>query len=233
MTNYTGDVANVYIQSSPTGIGNSVLNNSDFYSEVNEGYTHSKIRILVFDCWLPGFLYIKELANIKGVSILFVHNSESQLGQPAQEYQDFKRRIPIPDWVKDFSDYKKSFKSLFDSFKPDMVLVTSMHYVEHRSALLFAKKNNIFSAFIPHGIFKVDHGKVPVITNANNQTKLSQIFNKIPRVIYYSNFFHFQSILHLTNLFFIKHQTPDEYTTLPKEIHLLIFHRFLQRPISN
>lgn len=154
----------------------------------------NETRILVFDCWLPGFLYIKHMADIENISLTFVHNSESQLGQPAKEYEDFKANLSPPFWVKDFKSYNKDFKCLFETVKPHVVLVLSMHYVECRSALMFAKDFNVLRAYIPHGIFLLDRGKLitsrPTITSS-----IKRIIQKIPRAFYYTNLFwssHFQ-----------------------------------------
>lgn len=154
----------------------------------------SSTRILVFDCWLPGFLYIKELAGMDHVSLTYVHNSESQMGQPAREYKDFKARLNVPIWVKDFSEFNKDFRRLFEEVKPDIVLVTSMHYVEHRAALQFAKEYGVLRAFIPHGIFQLNHN-VQFATGARNKSLMGKILDKVPRALYYFNLFwmcHFQ-----------------------------------------
>jgi hypothetical protein len=154
----------------------------------------SEIRILVFDCWLPGFLYIRDLAEMEGISLTYVHNSESQLGQPSKEYKDFKTRLHPPVWVKDFGEYNRNFRCLFDIVKPHIVLVTSMHYVEHRSALLFAKEYNVLRVFIPHGIFQLDRRNIYTPTNTKGG-RISRLFQKLPRALYYTNLFwnsHFQ-----------------------------------------
>lgn len=154
----------------------------------------SDTRILVFDCWLPGFLYIKELAAMGHVSLIYVHNSESQMGQPAREYKDFKGRLNVPIWVKDFSEFNKDFRCLFEEVKPDIVLVTSMHYVEHRAALHFAKEYGVLRAFIPHGIFQLNNN-VQFESGAKNKNLMEVILDKAPRALYYFNLFwrcHFQ-----------------------------------------
>lgn len=154
----------------------------------------SDTRILVFDCWLPGFLYIKELAGMDRVSLIYVHNSESQMGQPAREYRDFKARLNVPIWVKDFSEFNKDFRRLFEEVKPDIVLVTSMHYVEHRAALHFAKEYGVLRAFIPHGIFQLNHN-IQFASGATNKSLMEIILDKAPRALYYFNLFwmcHFQ-----------------------------------------
>lgn len=151
------------------------------------------IKILVFDCWLPGYIYIQELAERKDVSLIFVHNSNKQLGMPAKEYLEFKRSMHPPQWVHNFSDFGNNFNILFKRVKPDILLVTSMHYVEHRSALLFAKKHNIFTAFIPHGIFGMDAPKKTISLGVRGW--LEKVIKKIPRAIYYTDLYwrtHFQ-----------------------------------------
>jgi hypothetical protein len=155
------------------------------------------IHVLVFDCWLPGFLYIKDLVGMEGVTLTYVHNSESQMGQPAKEYEDFKTRLETPIWVKDFSEFDKDFSRLFEVINPDVLLVTSMHYVEHRSALLFAKEYGVLRAFIPHGIFKLN-GTNESVSSDSKGTRFENILNKVPRVLYYTNLFwssHFQRTL--------------------------------------
>lgn len=154
----------------------------------------NSIRILVFDCWLPGFLYVRHLADTEGVSLTFVHNSERQLGTPAREYKDFKERLSPPDWVKDFGDYDHRFATLFDTEKPDVVLVTSMHYLECRSALLFAADRGVMRAFIPHGIFLLDRSKV-IGSPKSVFDRVKRLLEKLPRAVYYGRFFwsaHFQ-----------------------------------------
>jgi hypothetical protein len=155
------------------------------------------IHVLVFDCWLPGFLYIKDLAGMEGVTLTYVHNSESQMGQPAKEYEDFKTRLQTPVWAKDFSEFDKDFRRLFEIVKPDVLLVTSLHYVEQRSALLFAKEYGVLRAFIPHGIFRLNQSKVP-IQSGTEVNRIANTLNKLPRVFYYTKLFwssHFQHTL--------------------------------------
>lgn len=152
------------------------------------------IRVLVFDCWLPGFLYIKELARMEGVTLTYVHNSKSQKGKPAKEYEDFKTSLQTPVWVKDFVEFDKDFRRLFEVVKPDVLLVTSMHHAEDRSALLFAKEYGVLRAFIPHGIFQLNNN-VSSASETTNRSRIAKIFDKIPRAYYYSILFwssHFQ-----------------------------------------
>lgn len=160
----------------------------------NHSLKNKRIRILVFDCWLPGFLYIRDLAEMEGVSLTYVHNSESQLGQPAKEYRDFKTRLQPPAWVKDFNEFNKDFRRLFEEINPDIVLVTSMHYVEHRSALLFAREYGVLRAFIPHGIFQL-HRSENFDLPEKRRDIATHILEKLPRAYYYTNLFwssHFQ-----------------------------------------
>lgn len=152
------------------------------------------IRILVFDCWLPGFQYVRHLADTPGVSITFIHNSKRQLGLPAQEYKDFKESLSPPDWVKDFTEYGHRFETMFDVEKPDVILVLSMHYLECRSALLFATDKGVFRAFIPHGIFLLDRNAISA-SPTSLLGKLKRLVQKFPRALYYARLFwsaHYQ-----------------------------------------
>jgi predicted dehydrogenase len=110
--------------------------------------------ILIFDCWLPGFRYIEDLAEInEDVSICFVHTSSLQRGRPAEEYEQFASQYDIPEWVHDFAEFNCDFDQLFAAVNPDAVLVLSLHHLEARTVILAAKKNRIVTFFIPHGIF--------------------------------------------------------------------------------
>ncbi|APX91418.1 hypothetical protein BV394_16140 (plasmid) [Brevirhabdus pacifica] len=152
----------------------------------------------MFDCWLPGFLYVRHIAERDDVDLIFVHNSESQTGQPAKEYKDFKANLQVPGWVSDFSQFGGDFNRMFDELKPDILLVTSMHYVECRSALMFAGARGAKTAFIPHGIFLLDRDKTPTAPSSG-KSRLFALFTKIPRVFYYTRLFwraHFQRYGH-------------------------------------
>lgn len=146
--------------------------------------------ILVFDCWLPGFTYVKDLAHYaEDVRVVFVHTSSLQTGAPAREYRDFKRKFDIPEWVHDFSDFTYDFDRLIESVKPDALLVLSLHHLEARTALLFAKQNGIPSYFIPHGIFLFRDDPSEGRRPPGPYAKIANAFSKLPRIWYYSSFF--------------------------------------------
>lgn len=152
--------------------------------------------ILVFDCWLPGYKYIRELATDFDVRVVFVHTSSLQLGAPAAEFQSFKKDPDIPAWVEDFSCYDYSFERLFAETKPDALLVLSMHHIEARTALYFARHAQIPTFFVPHGIFILDFDTVQRPKRSLGET-LSLLVSKTPRVTYYLRYFlkfHFQMV---------------------------------------
>ncbi|NIJ63650.1 hypothetical protein FHR20_000581 [Sphingomonas leidyi] len=155
--------------------------------------------ILVFDCWLPGFTYVAELANEPGISLVFVHTSSMQTGEPAKEYRSFRKQYDAPSWVHDFSEFDYDFKRLFEQIRPDALLVTSLHHIEDRTALRFAKSRNVPTYFIPHGIFLLRDSPPPAegIKKKGIPGKLATLFSKLPRVAYYTRFFwkfHFQMV---------------------------------------
>ncbi|MBJ3785068.1 hypothetical protein [Devosia sediminis] len=146
--------------------------------------------ILAFDCWLPGFTYVKDIVSRDpSINLIFVHTSSMQTGAPAREYQDFKVKYPALDWVRDFSDFDYDFKTLFDRIKPDALLVTSLHHIEDRTALIYAKHRKVPSYFIPHGIFFLRDAPPVTDTPTGFVAKLRRLFFKLPRVAYYTNFF--------------------------------------------
>lgn len=157
-----------------------------------------KIKILIFDCWLPGYTYVEDLKEkFSSVSVIFIHTSSLQMGSPAREYKAFKARFNIPDWVHDFSEFGYNFERLFKEVGPDAVLILSLHHLESRTAAYFAKNYNIPTCFIPHGIFFI--GKSPYFISSadNNIRKILYAFLKIQRALYYTRFFwkfHFQAI---------------------------------------
>lgn len=145
--------------------------------------------ILVFDCWLPGFTYINELAEEPGISVVFVHASSLQLGTPAREYRAFKEQYAAPEWVHDFSEFGYDFDTLFARTKPDALLVLSLHHLEARTALSFASRRKIPTYFIPHGIFLLGDGRIATGKRSGLLAKAMKAVSKLPRVIYYSKFF--------------------------------------------
>lgn len=145
--------------------------------------------ILIFDCWLPGFTYIKELAEEPGVKVIFVHTSSLQLGPPAREYKAFRAQLDTPEWVYDFSDFDYDFDTLLSRVKPDALLVMSLHHLEARTALLFASLRGIPTHFIPHGIFLVGDRENKTEKHSRALQKISKYIFKLPRVVYYSKFF--------------------------------------------
>lgn len=146
-------------------------------------------KVLIFDCWLPGFTYLSELSEEKDVEVLFVHSSSLQIGDPAKEYKMFLENMNIPIWVKDFSEFQYCFDKLFNYFKPDAILVLSLHHIETRTALRFAKQYKIPSFFIPHGIFLLNYEIIERNISESAIEKLKKWSNKIKRVIYYTKFF--------------------------------------------
>jgi hypothetical protein len=146
--------------------------------------------ILVFDCWLPGFTYVKEVVNRNdAVKVVFVHTSSLQTGAPAREYQDFKNKFPQLDWVHDFAEFGYNFKTLFERVKPDALLVMSLHHIEDRTALLYAKSRGVPCHFIPHGIFLLRDANPAVDNLQGFSAKVQRLFFKLPRVAYYTRFF--------------------------------------------
>lgn len=145
--------------------------------------------VLVFDVWLPGFTYIKELHDEPGINVIFVHTSSLQTGQPAKEYQEFKRKFELPTWVHDFSEFDYCFDTLFKAVEPDSILVLSLHHIEARTALFFAKHNSIPTYFIPHGIFLLSDKPFESHQNSSLSNKLAKPFRMLPRVGYYLRFF--------------------------------------------
>lgn len=153
--------------------------------------------ILVFDCWLPGYKYIRELATDFDVRVVFVHTSSLQLGAPAAEFQSFKRDPHIPSWVQDFSHYDYSFERLFADTRPDALLVLSMHHIEARTALCFGHHANIPTFFVPHGIFVLDGDVTVQRPERSVGETLTLLISKVPRVTYYLRYFlkfHFQMV---------------------------------------
>lgn len=148
-----------------------------------------KKTILVFDCWLPGFSYIKELADYAEISLVFVHTSSLQIGDPAKEYEAFKQQFNVPGWVHDFSEYRYDFRELFERVKPEAVLVLSLHHIESRTALMFAKEFGIQTYLVPHGIFYLFEERPTDNATKNNINFVSFIISKLPRVVYYTKFF--------------------------------------------
>lgn len=146
--------------------------------------------ILVFDCWLPGFTYIKEIVSrTDAINVVFVHTSSLQTGAPAREYRDFKKKFPPLDWVCDFSEFGYDFKVLFDRVKPDALLVMSLHHIEDRTALLYAKSCGVPSYFIPHGIFLLRDAPPTANDPKAFGAKIRRLLSKLPRIAYYTRFF--------------------------------------------
>ncbi len=153
--------------------------------------------ILVFDCWLPGYKYIRELATDFDVRVIFVHTSSLQLGAPAAEFQSFKMDPHIPAWVQDFSQYGYSFERLFAETSPDALLVLSMHHIEARTALYFGHHAQIPTFFVPHGIFVLDGDATVQRPKRSINESISLLISKAPRVTYYLRYFfkfHFQMV---------------------------------------
>jgi hypothetical protein len=145
--------------------------------------------ILVFDVWLPGFSYIKELADEPGVKVVFVHTSSLQTGQPRREYESFRRQMQQPSWVHDFSEFDYCFSTLFERTQPDALLVLSLHHIEARTALYFAKHHGISTYFIPHGIFLLGDKPFGHEEKKGIFLKLSLSLKMLPRAGYYIRFF--------------------------------------------
>jgi len=146
--------------------------------------------VLIFDCWLPGFTYVKDIVSRNDVvKVVFVHTSSMQTGAPAREYKDFKKKFPALDWVHDFSEFSYDFKTLFDRIKPDALLVMSLHHIEDRTALLYAKSRRVPSYFIPHGIFLLRDSPPAENTPKGLGAKIQRFVDKLPRVAYYTRFF--------------------------------------------
>ncbi|MDF2384363.1 hypothetical protein JMG10_23025 [Nostoc ellipsosporum NOK] len=163
------------------------------------GQENARTRtILAFDCWLPGFTYVAELANEPGISLVFVHTSSMQTGEPAKEYESFRKQYDAPSWVHDFSEFGYDFQSMFERIKPDALLVTSLHHIEDRTALCYATSRNVPTYFIPHGIFLLQDSPQPVESKKKSLAgKFSAFLSKLPRAGYYTRFFwkfHFQMI---------------------------------------
>ena len=153
--------------------------------------------ILVFDCWLPGYKYIRELATDFDVRVVFVHTSSLQLGAPAAEFQSFKKDPNIPAWVEDFGRYDYSFERLFAETRPDALLVLSMHHIEARTALYFGHHAQIPTFFVPHGIFVLDGDATVQRPDRSFGESVSLLVSKVPRVTYYLRYFlkfHFQMV---------------------------------------
>jgi hypothetical protein len=153
-------------------------------------------RILIFDCWLPGYTYINELSQDNNVELLFVHTSSLQRGIPAKEYRIFKKQMDPPHWVVDFSEFMYSFECLFKVFKPDALLVLSLHHIEARTALTMAKRFDIATFFIPHGIFLLDYDVIANPNQVSFRRKFLRIISLPSRLFYYTLFFwrYFTSI---------------------------------------
>lgn len=148
------------------------------------------MTVLMFDCWLPGFTYVKEIVNRSdAVKVVFVHTSSLQTGAPAREYRDFRQKYPPLEWVYDFSEFNYDFKTLFERVKPDALLVMSLHHIEDRTALLYAKHLGVPSYFIPHGIFLLRDAPPATDIPHGFNAKIRRVFSKLPRVAYYTHFF--------------------------------------------
>ena len=145
--------------------------------------------ILVFDCWLPGYKYIRDLSTDFGVRLIFIHTGSLHLGAPANEHKSFLKDPDTPSWVFDFKDFGYCFSTLFSKTKPDAILVLSLHHIESRTALVFAHHMGLESFFIPHGIFVLNSASIVKRPQLSFRDYLKYIWIKIPRAVFYTRFF--------------------------------------------
>ncbi|WP_428741979.1 polysialyltransferase family glycosyltransferase [Tenacibaculum sp.] len=155
------------------------------------------IKIAFVDSWSVGFgivePLIKELRVNENYELLFVHYDSLHKKYPDKlvlsNLNGAPEKLKKSQLIEgvDFSKYNYSAKTFYEIESPDLLVFISIHNLEQRYFLNIAKKFNIPSILVMHGVILKDK----IIKKKRIVDKLYYPFTKINRLRYYRSLFKF------------------------------------------